>query len=563
MINGISSEDLYDVQIDKKKDIDRWNTIVCKNIASNNSKIIISKHTDKFIKSASLIYSQIELEEAGLTNIKRCTRLYNDKQNLLATPLHKIFNMLEHVLNSNTQYDLINENIFILVNTGCYDPIHKGHVHIMEEAYNYLTSKGSIVLGGYLIPAHTKYVIKKNKIDSHLKRLDNCQKFVNKHKWLSIDPYEILFEDDDISYTEIIVRLEKYFEIHIKNKYKINIDIGYVFGGDRAKFMRSFVNEGYGICVGRYGYDEIFNSAKNELKSSTNNKNMFWIDRQLEFAEISSTLIRNMILSETHTEIVNSVYYIQNRNFDADDTQYYCNQLLDIIRGVFANNKNISVKIMNQYSQNNNLIKNKKYKTISIDPFVKSDYYINISSLFGYGDTKSFIKIIKQPYFIPLDKQIKIIPSGTYELINNSFATDTMMIFAERLLTANALIKIKVKTLLTNYYEDKNIYNIVDCADFLIGSHLGGLVVEIPSGEHVRVPYILPYVFPSDQAKIPIEQNISFSKNIWTLNLKYYSKNNKLVKEIDLSTRIFLNYIGFVDDCSMKYVCTWHLIFFN
>ena len=528
-----------------------------------NFEEVINKHTDKFMKSASSIYNQYELEEAGLTNIKRCSRLYNDKQNLLVTPLHKIFDSLENILNTHTRYDLMNKEIFILVNTGCYDPIHHGHVHIIEEAYNYLTTRGSIVLGGYLIPAHTKYVTKKNKTDSYLKRLDICQKFVNNHVWLSIDPYEILFEDDDICYTEILVRLENYFKVHIENKYKIKINIGYVFGGDRAKFMRSFVNVGYGLCVGRYGYDEVFNSAKTELKTCANSKNMFWIERRPEFPDISSTLIRNKPLSELYNELENSVYYIRNENLDMNDYQYYCNNLYNIIKESFANNKNISVKMLNSDIQSNKLITNKKHKTISIDSFIKSDYYINVSRLFGYGEPKSFKKIINRPYFASFNQQIKLIPNGSYELVDDDSVTGTTMIFAEKLLCASGSITIKERTLLTNYYENKNIFDIVDCRDFLIGSYLGGLVVEIPNGEYARVPYVLPYVYPSDRAKIPVEQNMSFSKKIWQLNFDYYSRNNKFVKEIDISSRSFLNYIGFVDECPIQYVCAWHLIFFN
>ena len=528
-----------------------------------NFEEVTNKHTDKFMKSASLIYSQSELEEAGLTNIKRCSRLYNDKQNLLATPLHKIFSSLENILNTCTKYDLMNKEIFILVNTGCYDPIHIGHVHIMEEAYNYLTSKGCTVLGGYLIPAHTKYVTKKNKVDSYLKRLDDCQKFVNKHEWLSVDPYEILFEDDDICYTEILTRLENYFKTHVENKYKININIGYVFGGDRAKFMRSFVNVGYGICVGRYGYDEIFNNAKLELQNCTNNKNMFWIDRQLEFPDISSTLIRNEKIVKLNAETKDTIYYVRNENLNVENYQYYCNKLFNIIKESFANIKSISFKMVDSNVQNNKLVKNTKYKTISIDPFIKSDYYINISRLFGYGEPKSFKKIIDRPNFKPLSEQIKLIPSGSYELVDDDSVTGTTMTFAENILIMNNSIEIKEKTLLTNYYEYDNLFDVVDCRDFLVGSYLGGLVVQIPNGEYVKVPYMLPYVYPSDRAKIPVEQNMLFSKKIWELNLDYYTKNKKFVKEIDVSTRTFLNYIGFADECPMQYVCAWHLIFFN
>jgi len=89
--------------------------------------------------------------------------------------LTKIINNLKYILDNNSYYEINNKNFFVLVNTGCYAPMHEGHVYIMNKAREYLISNNNFVLGGYLVPAHTSYVSSKlNKKENYLERLNQC-----------------------------------------------------------------------------------------------------------------------------------------------------------------------------------------------------------------------------------------------------------------------------------------------------------------------------------------------------------------------------------------------------
>jgi nicotinic acid mononucleotide adenylyltransferase len=383
-------------------------------------------YSDIYFKTASSIYNKEQLIKAGFVNINR--RILNPLSavNYLTTPYGKIMNRIDdvHLKIGDIAFD--KNDLYVLINTGCYDPIHDGHIELMEKAYEHFISNNKTVVGGYLIPSNTKYVSKKNGSDNDLMRLKNCQMAVKNHIWLSIDPFEILFEDDDVCFGHILERIEKYLQYHI-NK---NIKVVYVFGGDRAEFARAFVNHGFAICVNRPGYETLYNKIKSETTASNN---IMWCDTTTK--NISSSSIRKLFkVEDVKSQETEKIYQTQQSQSD-----------------------------------------------------LLSEYH-------------TFCKKMDDVYY----------------------------------------------------------------RDFLLGHNLGGLVVKLPNRKLVRVPYVLPYVYPSERAaSIPIENNVIFSIAIWNMNLEHYIETNELVEDVDMSTKKLLYYIGFTDKHSMAHVCRWHLVLFN
>ena len=66
---------------------------------------------------------------------------------LLTTPVSKLIDFKEK-----------KENPVVLLSTGGFDPIHDGHIYMMEFAKEALEKKGYHVIGGYLSPSHESYV---------------------------------------------------------------------------------------------------------------------------------------------------------------------------------------------------------------------------------------------------------------------------------------------------------------------------------------------------------------------------------------------------------------------
>ena len=212
---------------------------------------------------AGFILDNLELEDLNYYNLS-----------LLTTPVSKLIDFNEK-----------KENPVVLLSTGGFDPIHDGHIYMMEFAKEALEKKGYHVIGGYLSPSHESYVSTKPyyKINAY-ERLDLCQECVKDSKWLMIDPWESIYVKTYINFTDIIQRLELYLKKHVNP----NIQVAYVFGGDNSEFMYCFENKGIGICVEREGYSEKFDQMKKKFKG----KNNFFVNNKSIVSTYSSRNIR-------------------------------------------------------------------------------------------------------------------------------------------------------------------------------------------------------------------------------------------------------------------------------
>jgi nicotinate (nicotinamide) nucleotide adenylyltransferase len=167
---------------------------------------------------------------------------------------------------------------YFLVNTGCYDPIHNGHVKLMERAFTVLKDKYNIV-GGLLVPTNHTYVENKNGTSTTKNRLELCKKIVLDHPWISIDTVDS--DNSGPKYDSYVGVLDR-----IERTYKAKCI--YVAGGDRASYTNWFVNYGTCIVINRPGYESIYYETKSNMQSY---KNIHW-DDEGTCLDISSTDLR-------------------------------------------------------------------------------------------------------------------------------------------------------------------------------------------------------------------------------------------------------------------------------
>jgi nicotinic acid mononucleotide adenylyltransferase len=215
-------------------------------LSKTNPLNFVKPIQDPYCAHALQYHSHQVLIGSGLTNYNRSIEL---NYNWLGTPLSKLIkriNMLKETRGEN----YLNQPLYVLINTGCYDPIHLGHVQMMEKAYEFLKNR-MVILGGYLVPAHQSYVDEKSGLNDEHKRLMKCYEFTENHDWLGIDPFELLYEKADVNFTNILSRLKGYLHHHLK----MDIEPIYVFGSDHPEFTRLFANYGYACCVKRGGYE--------------------------------------------------------------------------------------------------------------------------------------------------------------------------------------------------------------------------------------------------------------------------------------------------------------------
>jgi NAD+ synthetase len=522
--------------------------------------------SDLYFSSAFETYNYETLVASGYYSVGRRPTLFNDRGRWIATPFGKLSRNLEEYLRNYNSYEveINNKKLFVLLTSGCYAPLHMGHIGILELAKQYLESLGHIVLIAYIVPSNASYVTSKLGQDNAHQRLNTCQTFVKDISWIDIDPYEIMYETDDVRFTEICTRINVYVNKHVGSPKSVKINVAYVFGGDRAEFARAFVNLGYGICVKRQGYP-IYDEMKKELDG---NPNIFWVNNDRE--NLSSTDIRSgkkeNAIDSSHTRSSDGNYYLRKEIIpDNVDESYndFCEQLANVIRDSFVQNKvNVTFLDLGNIPDKLKQLNPEQIKNvISLDPFCPVDRFTHAFNISRQFDVCSYTQIglIERPGFQSFEFQAKRIPPGNYILVDDDRVTGSTINFAKSILKDfNVNI---VDTIFL--FDDIKRIDIDDCRDFLIGSKYGGLVISLPNKFTARVPYILPYVFPSDRALIPVEQNLIFSKKLWLLNFEYYKQNPKTVENIDVATRRFLHYIGFVDMHDMVYVCAWHLMFFD
>lgn len=500
---------------------------------------------DTVIK-AGFILDKLELKDLNYYNLS-----------LLTTPVSKLKGFNEK-----------KKNPVVLLSTGGFDPIHDGHIYMMEFAKEALEKKGYNVIGGYLSPSHESYVSTKPyyKINAY-ERLDLCQECVKDSNWLMIDTWESIYVKTYINFTDIIQRLELYLKKHINP----NIQVAYVFGGDNAEFMYCFENKGIGICVEREGYSKKFNQMKKKFKG----KNNFFINNKSIVSTYSSRQIRQrqgynynnqnyskedgnyVIRNEGMIPLINYKKYV-NEEILEKAHKNFLEQLITLFKESFDNKLDVKTINMQEQLEIANSILDEK-QTISLDTYYKGTYDIETSRLFDISDIqKKYISLIGRIGYDTIEHQIEKIKNGNYILVDDDSATgktirEVMSKLPER-------INIEQIYLLASVLNEK-IFDIVDFRDFIIGVQNGGLVVRLPNGEVARSPYMLPYVCLKTRATIFASKEMEFSIKLWEMNKEFYQKigSNITLKETDIGFKKLMNYIGFDDNTLLTEICEWHI----
>lgn len=500
------------------------------------------------VVKAGFILDSLELEDMDYYNL-----------NLLTTPVSKI---IENMEGKNV------ERPVVLLTTGGFDPIHEGHLYMMDFAKKVLEKNGYSVVGGYFSPSHPSYVSTKPyyKINAY-QRLDLCQQCVKDSNWLMIDPWESIYVKTYINFTDVINRLELYLKKHVSPK----IQVAYVFGGDNSEFMYCFEDKEIGVCVEREGYSKVFNEMKNKFKGKSN----FFIDNKSIVSTYSSRNIRqrqNYKYKWPEYSKEEGCYVIRNEglipldkyknNIDEQTLEKaqksFLKELIMLFKETFDNKLDIKTIDMKKQLEEAK-IRLKEQKTISLDTYYRGTYDIQTSRLFDISDIqKNYISLIGRIGFETIEKQIEKIKMGNYILVDDDSATgktirEVMSILPEK-------INIEKIELLADALKEK-IFDIVDLRDFIIGVQNGGLVVRLPNHEAARAPYILPYVCLKTRASISPSKEMEMSIKLWEMNKKFYQEiGNKItLNQTDDGFKKLMNYIGFDDNTSIVEICNWHI----
>ena len=453
------------------------------------------------------------LEKAGFLNYDDVINL---DYNIFTTPLNNI------KIDENTK------NPVVLLSTGGFNPIHDGHLQMMEKAKKCLEENNYTVIGGFFSPSHEDYIkTKVNYIDNQADRLNYNYEILQNYDYLNIDTWEMYHNNRYINFSSVIFRLEKYLQKYVRN----DIKVAYVFGDDNIEFSYLFTKN-IGVCVYR-------NNPKFDIfKQNNKSDNMFFIKQSS--VDISSKFLREIPVKTANKNL----YIVRNegtlpfKNFKGDiyNAQlFFKEKFIKILNNYISNPVKI-VDVQDEVNAANNYLKDKT--TISIDPYFTGNYNLHISRQFFICDSQiKPEKIIDSPGY---NNNFTDLPNENFVLVDDdSVSGNTIKLLKQ-------YINITDTYFLNSIIKNK-IFDCIDLRDFIFGVENSGLVVNVLN-QNIRVPYIYPYVNLYTRANI--KDTINFSKEIINLNFEMYNiffKTLKL-KDVDKSFCTLMKLQGFDED---------------
>lgn len=532
---------------------------------------------DPFFSVAYLKYGFIKsvIEAGFFNNGLEPEEDYEEVKNpfWLTTPFHKIIKNFGNLDRKEKSKPFV-----VLLSTGAFAPIHPGHIQMMEIAKTEIEKKGKIVLGGYISPSHDGYLSAKRPETVSFPvedRIYLCQKALSESNWLMVDTWEARYNKAPITFSEVIMRTEKYLSTHIKIEKQI--EIVYVFGSDNATFSRAFIGMGSCICVKRSGYeDKMMEIMQDNLIAK--NKNII-LTKYKVVSKISSSDLRKLNETNQSSNIKNEnvkKYYVLRNDGDwaigkwflsrnpeevSESKEKFLHSLVASFRNIFREDLVFTLDLKKQQLVLDSL--NKKKPVINLDVCTKSLYKINISRSFALSDSQFHLEsLMKRPGYPSLKNQFEKIPAGDYTLVDDDTASGA---------TVNGLLNVFPKRIVINKIETllfhglvksgRGIIDVVDLRDFIVGSRDGGLVSVLPNGKISRMPYMFPYVSLTTRGKIPPSKVMKLSIELWKLNADFYKKIHKpiLLKETDFYFQNLMTYIGFSKGTSIYDISQWHI----
>ncbi|WP_394849807.1 hypothetical protein LZC95_20410 [Pendulispora brunnea] len=423
----------------------------------------------------------------------------------------------------------------VLLSTGGFCPIHKGHLAMMERAKLAAERAGWNVIGGYFSPGHDAYLQKKcgaAAMPAH-ERLRLCAEAVRTSDWLSVDPWESMHRRVSVNFTDVAARLRAYLRTHVDPR----IEVLYVCGGDNARFAQAFTERGGCIVVARPGASAEYAHWRARLGK---HPRVLWTDgtharssRDLRAAVWSAPPKRDLVLRCEDEHAVRSL------GFDRARFAAFQRQLVSLL----APYVNVRTERMVPAS-----VPVSTLPTISLDAMVPSTYQLAISRLFSLGGYE-LLGHVRRPGAPPLTEQIACIAPGRYALRDDDSVTGSTLKAARALLPSHVIVDDTHLAIRQRANED-----VVDARDFLLGADHGGLVIALPGGGIGRAPYALPYVDPAVRASIPASHKLS--TEIWELNACTFARTGLRVRDLPAPTRA--SFAQFGDSLPLERVCTWH-----
>lgn len=420
-------------------------------------------------------------------------------------------------------------NPCVLLSTGSFCPLHEGHIKMMEKAKEAVEKKGFQVAGAYFSPGHDEYIKSKTGdewIPIH-NRIQIIREMTKPYPWINVDPWEGTFTKVAVNFTDVVYRLGLYLKEHLGKE----IPVFFVCGGDNARFVKAFSNHGHCVVVDRPPYHS-FTTYKDALNESTYKRIIFagggiemsssWIRSVKKFSPpIKKDL--NLRLGKTNARELAVAEKL--KPYFSEITHHYIEDQKKLYH-------NMAACIM----------------MISMDPYIEGDREFSMSREYDLFGT-TMLGYTHRPGSRTLEQQVARIPRDHYGIYDDDIHTGNSIRFARKCLEADG--RIVIDSVHSFNISETGNREILDARDFLFGfDEHSGLVVRLPNGRRVRVPYMYPFVCPFTRASV--NTPMSFSTEMWKLNMELH--DDLLVCQVPHLADLY-DFLGYEAETKIKDIC--------
>lgn len=456
----------------------------------------------------------------------------------------------------------------VLLTTGSFAPVHEGHWNMLSAAESALRAQGITPAASYLSPSHDLYVATKDggrgqDYPANL-RLDLARASARLHPSplgvpRFVDPWESLIAPRPLNFTTVIARLEAY----LSWQWHCPVLVVYVYGADNAGFAEAFpatTRSGvpHAVCVGRPGatirhHAGVLPAPANHTQSSTQ------LRREAPPQPVQEAAATGVYLVRDEGEFAWSHWRHRVPASElAPAWRAFSDLVLATLSEAFEQNPGPRPSAFRRLPLEPQLVRVVAWAPQS--PIISLDACLeDVQDVVSWPSSRRF-RIADHQHAAharglrPGTQWPSSLPAHAL-LVDDDQATGDSVRLATEALSARGTTIDGVRFLL--HEEEEDIFDVVDLRDFLPGARAGGLVVEAPTGQCSRVPYLAPFVDLATRARLPQGLSWSVSAKLWSAAAEFFERLSVTLTVADMDApqrQAFLDQ-GYAPDLPLARLC--------